>query len=70
VTQLVVVLRDLMARRDAPDAGDVAARIDAVLHRSGGLEPALAACEEHLGNGPNDWRRFIQPHFRSKRRWL
>jgi hypothetical protein len=27
VTQLVVVLRDLMARRDAPDVGDVAARI-------------------------------------------
>lgn len=71
LTQLVAVLRDVaLARRNEPDGARVAARIDEVLVRAGGLEPVLAACEEHLAKGPNDWRLFIQPHFRAQRRWL
>jgi len=30
----------------------------------------MSACEEHLGKGAKDWRRLIEPHLRSHRRWL
>jgi len=71
VTQLVSVLRDVgIARRDQPDPWQFAMRADAILSQAGGLEAIVAACEEHLAKGPDDWREFIQPHFRAQRSWL
>ena len=65
------VLHDIARlRRDRPDAPDLALKIDAIFQEAGGLERLISDCEEHLGKGAKDWRRFIEPHFRSHRRWL
>ena len=58
-------------QRDRPDdAQDLALKIDAIFQQAGGLERIISACEDHLGKGAKDWRRFIEPYFRSHRRWL
>jgi hypothetical protein len=71
LTQLIEVLRDLaVARRDAPDVDRFAVQTDEVLVRAGGLMRVVAACEEHLAKGPEDWRAYAQPHLRERRHWL
>jgi hypothetical protein len=72
VVEMVGVLHDIARlRRDRPDdAPDLALKIDAIFEQAGGLERIISACEKHLGKGAKDWRRFIEPHFRSHRRWL
>jgi TnpA family transposase len=71
VTMLVNVLRDLaIARRDAADPAQFALRTDAILTRAGDVDSIVAACDEHLAKGPDDWRQFLEPHFREQRSWL
>ena len=71
LSELVGILRELaVARRDAPDADQFAAQTDQVFVRAGGLEHVVSACEEHLANGPEDWRAYAQPHFWEQRHWL
>ena len=69
--EMAGVLHDIARlRRNRPDAPYLAVKIDAILQQAGGLERIISACEEHLGNGAKEWRRFIEPHFRPHRRWL
>jgi hypothetical protein len=71
VVDMVGVLHDIARlRRDRPDAPDLALKIDAIFQETGGLERLISASKEYLGKGAKDWRRFIEPHFRSHRRWL
>jgi len=72
VVEMVGVLHDIARlQRDRPDdAQDLALKIDAIFQQAGGLERIISACEDHLGKGAKDWRRFIEPYFRSHRRWL
>jgi TnpA family transposase len=64
-------LRDLaVARRDAPDVDRFAVQTDDVLVRAGGLKRVVAACEEHLAKGPEDWHAYAQPHLWEQRHWL
>jgi hypothetical protein len=34
------------------------------------LKRVVAACEEHLAKGPEDWRAYAQPHLWEQRHWL
>jgi len=72
MVEMVGVLHDIARlRHDRPDdAPDLALMIDAIFQQAGGLERIMSACEEHLGKGAKDWRRLIEPHLRSHRRWL
>jgi hypothetical protein len=72
VVDIVDVLHDIARlRRSRPDdAPDLALKIDAIFQQAGGLERIISACEEHLGKGAKHWRRLIEHHFRSHRRWL
>lgn len=47
-----------------------AKQFDDTLTSVGGLETLIAACEEHLTKRPDDWRQFLEPHFREQRSWL
>lgn len=71
VAEMVGVLHDIgRLRRDQPAAPDLVVKIDAIFQQAGGLERIISACEQHLGKGTKDWRRFIEPHLRPHRRWL
>jgi TnpA family transposase len=71
VAEMVGVLHDIARlRRDQPAAPDLAVKIDAIFQQAGGLERIISACEQHLGKGAKDWRRFIEPQLRPHRRWL
>ena len=71
VSELLGVLRDLAAARAGhADPESFMARVDAVLMHAGGAHAVMTACDEHLAKGPDDWRAFLEPHFRIQRSWL
>ena len=71
VTQLVGMLREVsVTRQQIQEPVAFAARFDGVLSTVGGLGSVIAACEEHLSKAPDDWRQFLEPHFREQRSWL
>ncbi|MCC6197554.1 MAG: DUF4158 domain-containing protein, partial [Burkholderiales bacterium] len=71
VAELLGVLRQVAAARHAiADPVAFTAQIDALFVPAGGAAAVLAACDEHLSRGPEDWRAFLAPHFRAQRSWL
>lgn len=71
VSELLAVLREIASARHAiSDPVSFTAHLDAVLSQTGGAETVMAACDEHLSKGPEDWRAFLEPHFRAQRSWL
>jgi TnpA family transposase len=71
VSQLLGVLREIAAaRNDCTNSEPFAARVDTTFHRAGGAEAVIAACDEHLAKGPDDWRPFLERQFRAQRGWL
>ncbi len=71
VSELLGVLRDLAAARAGhADPESFMARVDTVLMHAGGAHAVMTACDEHLAKGPDDWRAFLEPHFRIQRSWL
>lgn len=71
VSALVAVLRDVAcARHGNPDPESFSTQVDTLLAPAGGAEAVMAACNEHLAKGPDDWRAFLEPHFRNHRSWL